>query len=435
MGGFVLDISRIHDLHGKMTITHHGVLKLARNGLFLPISEESISDKSKADLLAKGLVICQVGWLAAQCIARKVQGLPISLLEIHTLVHVFCAVTMYLIWLSKPLDINNPTRTDAWIWNGSEGQRLNWEKCIANMLMLSTHLKSWSSSDKFIETSCAEMDFALDLDCKKVVLQEPRSVGNTRLNVFQHDISQIQSKLDDATYKLQTIRRAGTAKSKQGTLSIITGESIESNVGPALVQSQREGQIERYSRLELLFSEKAVKRWVLGLNGSSSIQTLTDGKIYRSTAESEDQHPYFEPTITNFSSPSYEHGVLTTLCLWVLCVVYGGIHAIGWDFVFPSSIEQKCWRIACPLLVALGGPMSELIRYSIQVQKNQTRHDPEGNGYMEVVKFFSSFLAIISSPFYVVARIFLVAEAFVSLRQVPSGVYASVSWARFIPHI
>jgi hypothetical protein len=59
--------------------------------------------------LAKGLVCIQVLWVAGQAIERKVAGFPISLLEFHTLVHVFCAIVMYMLWFRKPYDINEPT--------------------------------------------------------------------------------------------------------------------------------------------------------------------------------------------------------------------------------------------------------------------------------------------------------------------------------------
>jgi hypothetical protein len=59
--------------------------------------------------LAKGLVCVQVLWVAGQAIERKIAGFPISLLEFHTLVHVFCAIVMYMLWFRKPYDINEPT--------------------------------------------------------------------------------------------------------------------------------------------------------------------------------------------------------------------------------------------------------------------------------------------------------------------------------------
>jgi len=84
--------------------------------------------------LAKGLVCIQVLWVAGQAIERKVAGFPISLLEFHTLVHVFCALVMYALWIRKPYDIQEPTivSTDSFphilafivsssVWTGNNG--------------------------------------------------------------------------------------------------------------------------------------------------------------------------------------------------------------------------------------------------------------------------------------------------------------------------
>jgi hypothetical protein len=98
--GLVVDISDITDEHEKVTLTADGIRMLAEHGnRFLRISREAIEDRSKADFIQKGLVIVQVSWMAIQCIARKAYGLPLTLLEIHTMIHVVCALIMYLFWM------------------------------------------------------------------------------------------------------------------------------------------------------------------------------------------------------------------------------------------------------------------------------------------------------------------------------------------------
>lgn len=111
MGGFAVDIGHLHNTVEQATITTDGLLFLADNGHFFEVSSEIIADKSKANLLAKGLVCLQVLWVAGQAIERKVAGYPISLLEFHTLVHVFCALVMYTLWIRKPYDISQPAMT------------------------------------------------------------------------------------------------------------------------------------------------------------------------------------------------------------------------------------------------------------------------------------------------------------------------------------
>ena len=96
-----------------MTLTTRGVLELAKT---LPwddftaqfcLDEESIRDKSKADSLAKMLVSLQVLWAILNSTSRLALGYPITVLEIHTLVHAACALLMYALWWKKPMDIQN----------------------------------------------------------------------------------------------------------------------------------------------------------------------------------------------------------------------------------------------------------------------------------------------------------------------------------------
>jgi hypothetical protein len=99
MGGFVADVSSMHDSLTHIILLPPAISKLARDGHFLEMDKRTIKDKSKADILAKTLVCIQVIWTIIQCIGRKVAGLPISLLEIHVLVHVACALFMYMMWI------------------------------------------------------------------------------------------------------------------------------------------------------------------------------------------------------------------------------------------------------------------------------------------------------------------------------------------------
>lgn len=74
------------------------IAQFARLGRFTKMDSETITARSKADGLAKVLVCAQVTWLVVQCIARKLSGLPLTILEIHTFVHVVCALAIYSLW-------------------------------------------------------------------------------------------------------------------------------------------------------------------------------------------------------------------------------------------------------------------------------------------------------------------------------------------------
>ena len=115
MGGLAVDVSHIHDRLKKVFLTPEGVIHLADRGYFLHVSDADIEDKSKADTLAKALVLSQIIWTVLQCLSRKIVGLPLCILEVHVLVHAGCALIMYTLWFKKPLKIEETLDVSAQI--------------------------------------------------------------------------------------------------------------------------------------------------------------------------------------------------------------------------------------------------------------------------------------------------------------------------------
>ncbi|KAA8895953.1 hypothetical protein FN846DRAFT_967233 [Sphaerosporella brunnea] len=116
MGGFVTkchltDGKVVPHIDGKQfhTLSPEDVKDMAREGHFLWVETSTLQDKSKANILAKGLVCFQVFWMLVDGVARKVSGYPLAILEVHVFVHVLCALTMYGLWFKKPMDIQDPT--------------------------------------------------------------------------------------------------------------------------------------------------------------------------------------------------------------------------------------------------------------------------------------------------------------------------------------
>ncbi|CZR54634.1 uncharacterized protein PAC_04518 [Phialocephala subalpina] len=109
MSSFAVDISHLHNSIERATLTANGLLFLAQEGHFIDLPPESIEDHSKANFFTKTLVCIQVLWVVGQAIERTIAGYPLCILEIHTLVHAFCALVMYSLWACKPYDIQRPT--------------------------------------------------------------------------------------------------------------------------------------------------------------------------------------------------------------------------------------------------------------------------------------------------------------------------------------
>ncbi|KAJ7595433.1 hypothetical protein C8J56DRAFT_383337 [Mycena floridula] len=69
------------------------------------ISKAEIMDRSKSDVIAKGLAVAQVVWFIGQLVARMAQRLPAAKLEIVTLSFAVLNLVTYIVWWHKPYDV------------------------------------------------------------------------------------------------------------------------------------------------------------------------------------------------------------------------------------------------------------------------------------------------------------------------------------------
>ena len=74
------------------------------------ITAEEIQDRSKANIISKGLVLLQIGWFVTQVIARTTQDLVVTELEVVTLAFAMLSFTIYGLWWRKPVDVRCAVR-------------------------------------------------------------------------------------------------------------------------------------------------------------------------------------------------------------------------------------------------------------------------------------------------------------------------------------
>jgi len=99
-------------------------------------------------------------------------------------------------------------------------------------------------------------------------------------------------------------------------------------------------------------------------------------------------------------------------------MVFGGIHCMGWNFLFQGQIA---WRVAS--LVILCVPPVTAVIFVI--------HFSRGLGPELFDEWGATSITIM---IYIIARIGLIVLIFTSLQSLPPGVYDTVAWTRFIPH-
>ena len=112
----------------------------------------------------------------------------------------------------------------------------------------------------------------------------------------------------------------------------------------------------------------------------------------------------------------------------VIGVIFGGIHCAGWFFDFPSIDEAMLWRVSSAVLTGTAVLLPLLIILL-------SLWNAYGNLAHSQFRRFGFPVFTIISLVYVVSRLLLLVEAFISLRQLTPGMLALVKWTSFIPHI
>ena len=110
------------------------------------------------------------------------------------------------------------------------------------------------------------------------------------------------------------------------------------------------------------------------------------------------------------------------ICMPVVGIIFGGIHCIGWFFYFPSSAEAMLWRVPSVVLTGIAFLSPMIILYLLPF-------------LYHIQLYLGLAISAIITLVYVVSRLLLVVEAFISLRHLTPGMLALVKWTSFIPHI
>ena len=126
----------------------------------------------------------------------------------------------------------------------------------------------------------------------------------------------------------------------------------------------------------------------------------------------------------------------------MLCGLNGGIHLAAWNYIFPTKIESQLWRVA-GLLSAIVWLALVLIQVVITLVTKLTGPHKlryQQHGLVMVRGLFclnlaGSIVAGLLIYFSWIGRIYLIVEAFISLRHMPYGVYVMPSWLELLPHL
>ena len=116
----------------------------------------------------------------------------------------------------------------------------------------------------------------------------------------------------------------------------------------------------------------------------------------------------------------------TSYCICGLLVfslmVFGSVHLASWNSRLPSTIELWMWRGSSLFCVTYTGLLA------IWTLQLGVYNFAALNDVLESLTVYGLFL-------YIIIRIYMIVEVFISLRALPASAFQSVQWSSFIPHI
>ena len=459
MGGFVVDVSHFHNTLSRLTISPKGVAFLAKHGHSLKISDSSIRDKSKADILAKTLVCVQVGWTLVQTIARRIVGYPITLLEIHTLVHVACAVGIYGLWFQKPLDLCDPAWVDAsafedlialmLVRNYGFGSRVTApDQDDSVPVKAGQHVYANGSESAYLHvyskpTETNPIAEQVTSPEKQNSSSDPTTQGyDPSLSFSVTPPLVVHHRIRGSVYSLEP--------SSQGpaVCTVTSGEALPCGIGPAMTVQRiwsKPDEQRWESHLSISLTRKDIRRWNLA---AQALKRTGEELYYDKSKSSVNYFTHYNHSIF-LDRKGLQAGFYAYFRAWAsggliaaltVCMFYGAAHTTAWKFAFPTDVERLLWRIAC--VDTVGGVISLLAIFSIVVFLHE--HDAKmllraffarERGFMPLLYRMLIVVGILNVPFFILSRLYIIVETFISLRHVQWGVYATVNWTDYIPHL
>ncbi len=132
--------------------------------------------------------------------------------------------------------------------------------------------------------------------------------------------------------------------------------------------------------------------------------------------------------VPSFYSPRTDSDRYSRMVVFALFgVIFGGIHCIGWNFVFPTRSERSIWRYTSLVLTAI-----PLVAAPIDwIVENVELDDKFRKKLRLALEIFMTALLFL----YVPARLSLIAQALALLRDQPATAYVAVDWTKYIPHL
>lgn len=410
MGGFVLqgpdgssnsEARYLLSWQGNGVLTPDGVQFLLQHApdVIPDLALEDIRDRSKADGLAKALLVCQVLWFLLTCINRSVQGLPLSLLEVSTIVHALCSLLTYGAWWYKPKDISQPTIVASDETTRPIGAWMSMASCPYFYTMGGF---VWYGLTSEMDEVVCDSDAAHNDPESRDTFHLPATI-----NALFHNLSRV---LFESWW--DTCRRKfffGPGGIPWYYLKSFHGIDLPPNPDDA----QEEARKLRWS---LAYRAEKQHRWRETIPLSQCLVAS-------------------ETSLQAFTV----HNALRSFAIAVAVVaVYGLPHLIGFSETFASATEQSLWRIATVLVLVMGTTLGAGTENGLRVGRLLQRKVATSLQWVSRFEVYCRPTLMIADYLFIVVYVFasgfLLVESVRQLFALPPAAFVLPSWGNYWPH-
>ncbi|KLU86092.1 hypothetical protein MAPG_05111 [Magnaporthiopsis poae ATCC 64411] len=394
---------------------------LARCGHVPDVNHVEIEDKSKANDLAKAMVLLHplAGDLGRSKHCCSCEHSPYRLR----------AVVMYVFWWHKPLLPREPLLIRdqsllplaAFIYCSSEISGRVDPRRVQSQTMIKTLFAHLSLYSKTPESETPRLRSARRASAAHEDLDDPKTriaaVGPGTLGEIEQApgscLAQVQS---------QREKEKGTAFFARRP-RVVNPHTEEDSRLPLDDRTRRDYVLQSWEQYPLLLDGR-----------SSLVHNLEDGT--RCTHLRPEQ--LIADHIGNWPSDDLLRnvdGLIVGMVLWLANLCYGGIHAAAWNDYFPSKAEKWIWRTSASYITFCGGlwVMLNFLVTRFRRLNQFWEHWMDGKKPLWQ-SFLLGTVVFICGFSLVLARGFIVIEAFISIRAMPLSAYRTPEWSDTIPH-
>lgn len=425
------------------TVSVEDFKRLTEEGAISPltINKKLIMDKGKADTIGKLLALLQAFSIVVQCAARKAEGLPVTLLELHVVVQVFCAGATYAFWWHKPLSVVEPM--PLFEHGGLDGvvsiRYYNPINCSGRSFLVGVMQPRTTASGH----DGAGIDRASQPPGTDTWFITGNTLAGTPLKILTGPIEKVTivaknySMLEAEKPRIYDgigCDRQEVEDRRGKDIVLLPGESLVNKdsffvkycgTGSGTNVSLSSADIIAMGRGASEIQEEMCTRDSLRLGLEKGL--LASAKYYLLA--------FTQPIIAEvtsreslglWSSVGRHLNYTSNAAVVLIFILYGAAHSSAWDNVYPTWAEKLLWRICCVSLMVV--PTLVLgFSYITGILEGKRRWYRLHLLFMCLWGFF-----FCVTPFF---SLFLIVESFISIRHLPAGAYKSVVWEDIWPHI